>query len=116
MIVLDSMNAHFSYMEVVSHWNPQSQRFAGGDALITYLDEGWEIEPDVFYEEFGQAGGRQVVVYYFELRRGGQTVRMPVISNPYVERMVQALPVRLVSVARASHEPYSGQPLLARHA
>ena len=109
MVVLDAMNAHFSYMEVVSHWSPVSQRFAGGDALITYLAEGWEIGPEVLYEEFGQTGGRKVVVYYFELQRGKQTVRMPVIGNPYVERLVQVLHIKLVSAARA-------QQLAARHA
>ncbi len=110
MVVLDAMNAHFSYMEVVSHWSPLSQRFAGGDALITYLAEGWEVGPEIRYEEFGQAGGRKVVVYYFDLRRDKQSVYMPVISNPYVERLVQVLHLRLVSTARAS------QQLAVRHA
>lgn len=113
MVVLDSMNAHFSYMDAVTHWCPRSQRFTGGDALITCLDKGWEIEPEVFYEEYGQTGGRQIVVYYFELHRDNETVRMPVVNNPYVERLIHALNLKLIPAARANRA--SQLPVL-RHA
>ncbi len=116
MVVLDSSNAHFSYMDVVSHWCPRSQRFTGGDALLTYLDEGWKIEPEAFYEEFGQTGGRRVIVYYFELSRGEETVRMPVISNPFVERLIHALDLKVYPAARVNRDRRIARLPLARHA
>ncbi|MGQ9889854.1 MAG: hypothetical protein ACUVSX_15420 [Aggregatilineales bacterium] len=116
MVVLDSSNAHFSYMDVVSHWCPRSQRFTGGDALLTYLDEGWEIKPEAFYEEFGQTGGRRVTVYYFELRRGEETARMPVISNPFVEHLIHALDLKMCPVGRVNRDRRAARPPLARQA
>jgi len=116
MMVLDGSDAHFAYMDVVTHWCPQSQPFAGGDALITYIDDGWEIGSQVFYEEFEHRGGRQVVVYYFEMHRGNQIVRMPVINNPYVTRLVQVLNVDVVPTARANRERRVSQQALVRHA
>lgn len=116
MVVFDSSNAHFSYMDVVSHWCPRSQRFTGGDAFLTYLDEGWEVGPEVFYEEFGQTGGRRVIVYYFELTRNGETLRMPVISNPFVERVIHALNLKVTPAVRTSRDRRAAQLPLARHA
>lgn len=113
MAILDSSNAHFAYLDVITHWCPQSQRFAGGDALLTYLDEGWEIGTKVFYEEFGQTGGRQIVVYYFELHRDNQTIRMPVITNPYVLRLVQNMSLDIVPTARANRDRHTRQSQLA---
>ncbi|MBN8621384.1 MAG: hypothetical protein J0L63_20890, partial [Anaerolineae bacterium] len=74
----------------------------GGDALCTALDEGWQIEDVVGYEEYEHIGARGTCVYYFELKRGDEQMTMPVIGNPYVGRLVSIMAFKLVPVtARA---------------
>jgi hypothetical protein len=94
----DISNWHYAYMDFVRHWHPQSEPYTGGDALFTLLEEGWDIEPEVRYDESWLAGVRSVLVYYFTLRRGDETLVMPVIRNPYVNRIVREMPARLVAM------------------
>jgi len=62
--------------------------YAGGDALLTAMSKGWTVKSPVYEEEFWLAGLRLVVVLHFEMTRNGQTMKMPVISNPFVRRLV----------------------------
>jgi hypothetical protein len=98
MATFDATNSHFEYMDVTCHWSAASQKYAGGDALITFLHDGWEMSETVFCEEYWHAGGRLVVIYYFELEREGETLAIPVLGNPFVHRMVNSLPVHLMPV------------------
>ena len=89
MITFDSSNAHFEYMDVVRHWSPTSENFAGGDVIVTLLTgEGWKIGETIFCEEYWCAGSRLVTIYHMELHRSGETMTVPVLANPYVRRMV----------------------------
>lgn len=99
MVTFDASNSHFEYMDVTRHWSPNSQKYAGGDALITFLSSDWALQEIVFYEEHWLAGGRVVTVYYFELKRNGEELIMPVLVNPYVNRMVISLPLQLKPLA-----------------
>jgi hypothetical protein len=96
MVTFDATNSHFEYMDVTCHWSADSQKYAGGDALITFLHNGWKMDETVFFEEYWHAGGRLVMIYYFELERDGETLSMPVLGNPFVNRMVKSLPVQLI--------------------
>jgi hypothetical protein len=73
------------------HWDHLSQRFGGGDSLATAFVEGWEIHEPVAQRTYWCGGARQVCVYAFELRRGTETMFMPVVGNPYVDRLVQEM-------------------------
>jgi hypothetical protein len=91
-------NLHYAYMDMVRHWHPGSEPYAGGDALFTALENGWDVSTTVRYEEYWHTGMRFVLVYYFELTRGDERMVMPVIRNPYVNRLVREMPAELVPV------------------
>lgn len=90
-------NFHYGYAHLVRHWHAESERFTGGDALFTALDDGWDIDDTVHYEEHWNSGSQVVVVYYFQLKRGGERMTMPVITNPFVRRMLKDMQAKLVS-------------------
>jgi hypothetical protein len=89
-------NYHVSYPDVYRHWSSQCEQYAGGDALLTLLRSDWEISGALYYEEHWLAGMRLVTVYHVLLTRGEETMSIPVISNPFVRRMIRLenLPVR----------------------
>ncbi|MDZ4766338.1 MAG: hypothetical protein SGI73_17490 [Chloroflexota bacterium] len=87
---MDSMNLHAHYPDVIKHWSVVSERFAGGDALLTKLRKGWDIDGAVYAEEFWHAGTRPVTVYHFMLTRGDEQIVMPVVTTPYVRRMISS--------------------------
>lgn len=91
-------NWHYAYMDLIRHWHPESEPYTGGDALFTALENGWDMSDEVKYEEHWHSGARAVLVYYFELKRGDETVVMPVLRNPYVNRIVREMPAKLVPV------------------
>lgn len=98
MVTFDALNAHFDYLDLSRHWCIRSEKYAGGDALITRLNEGWQIRDDVYEETFWHAGSRLVTIYHFELEFKGEVETMPVLANPYVHRLVQKLPLRVLPI------------------
>jgi hypothetical protein len=82
-------NFHMQYLDVTSqHWHPGSERFAGGDHLLTAVENGWEIDQCLLVTHW-YAGMRGVKVYNFSLKRGDQQMIMPVIDNPYIQRLIK---------------------------
>ncbi|MBZ0299551.1 MAG: hypothetical protein K8J31_07430 [Anaerolineae bacterium] len=94
-------NHRFStlYADLPRHWCPQSQRFAGGDALLTYLNDGWEIQDNIYYEEYWHGGARRVLIFYFVLARKNECVTMRVLGNPMVDRLLNQLRLRVIPTA-----------------
>ncbi len=94
---------HFAYQDLYRHWHADSERYTGGDALNTALDEGWTINDVVGFQEIHHMGARGTVIYHFELVRGeAEAVTMPVVGNPYVDRLVLIMQLKLVPLAKAS--------------
>lgn len=93
-------NFHVDYLDVTQHWSPTSEAYAGGDGLITALYNGWSMDRLVKAEQKWFAGMRSVMVYYCSLERNGQTMTMPVLNNPYVDRMLLKLDAEVVPVKR----------------
>lgn len=82
-------NFHVQYMDVTSqHWHPKSEHYAGGDNLITAIEHGWSIDKCKLVQHW-YAGMRSVKIYEFSLQRGDDSMLMPVINNPYVERYIK---------------------------
>ncbi len=81
------------------HWCPRSEAFAGGDCLVAALYAGWSVYETVCCAMFTDASrfgvSRQIVVYYFKLSRGDETMTMPVISNPFIRRLITDSPLVL---------------------
>lgn len=86
---------HHSYMDFVRHWHAASERYAGGDALFTALDNGWEAQMIVGVEERLHMGGRTTCIFHFMLKLGDEEMVMPVTCNPYVERLLDTMEFKL---------------------
>jgi hypothetical protein len=78
------------------HWHAQSQTYAGGDSLVTALHLGWIIGSIVLLEDHMHGGKRCAPIYYFELTREEASLVMPVIANPFVERLIVASALRVI--------------------
>lgn len=84
---MDNKNYHVQYLDVTSqYWNPR-EGYAGGDHLLTALNAGWDVvtckEQPIWF-----TGARCVLLYHFTLARGTETMMMPVVNNPYVDRFI----------------------------
>ena len=88
-MIQDSSNSHSQYPDFSRHWCDTSERFAGGDALLTAMNRNWEVEPTCYEEHVWHAGTRLVTIYHFTLHNEGETLLMPVVANPYVQRVVR---------------------------
>ncbi len=89
------------FIDTYRHWHPQSEPYAGGDALATALFMGWKSKNIVLLEHHWLGGSRRINIYHFELLHGDQSVAMPVISNPYVERLIVEQGLRVVHLSRS---------------
>jgi hypothetical protein len=85
----NASNFHVSYPDVYRYWSHGCEAYAGGDALLTILREGWDAGDTAYVEDFWHSGARLVVVYHFDLTRGDQTLSLPVLSNPFVRRLLR---------------------------
>lgn len=97
------------YPEFRRHWSASSETFAGGDALLTSLNQGWATNGTVHAQIHWLTSARSVVVYIFELHRGGEKLTMPVIGNPFVDRFIreQKLVVKEAAAVAPRVEPTS---------
>jgi hypothetical protein len=86
---------------IYRHWHGQSEKFAGGDCLATAIFLGWHFNPVVLVDTYWHFGTRQVHVYHFELLRDNDTMSMPVLGNPYVDRMIAEHRLSAVPVDRS---------------
>lgn len=89
MVVNDARNFHLEYQPVTTqHWNEKSEVFAGGDHLMTAIASGWDIEKCLeIRHDFAVA--RSVTVFQFTLVKDDSIQKMPVISNPYIQRFIR---------------------------
>jgi len=89
----------YTYADTYRHWCPLSEPYTGVDALISALREGWVINGTAYCQEFWRGGSRPVAVYYFELINDNDVVTMPVITNPYLPRIIDHYNVRIINAA-----------------
>lgn len=101
------INWHTTYPVFSRHWHGGSEKFAGGDALLTALDDNWEVAEVCYQEEFWHAGTRLVTVYHFELVREDERVDMPVITTPYVRRIIQEQKFKVKPIAERGDKVHS---------
>lgn len=83
------------------HWHPKSERFAGGDCLATALMMGWTLQVPIIMDIYWCAGARQVNVYHCHLVREDQHLHMPVLGNPFMDRLIHHMNLPVI----ASEEP-----------
>lgn len=105
---MDNKNYHVQYLDVTSqYWTPRAG-YAGGDHLLTALQNGWEIV-DCVEEQVWYAGARCVSVYHFTLQRKDEKMVMPVVNNPYVDRFISQSQLKV----RRKIEPAAGEQATA---
>jgi hypothetical protein len=80
------------------HWSPISEKYSGGDTLLTAVEDGWRIKGVIFRQEFWLAGVRRVCVFHVDLERDGQTEKMLVVHNPYVIRYLLDMGAQVVQI------------------
>lgn len=82
--------------EGARHWSP-TEAYAPTTVLLRMLSDGWQVAEPVEATPYWYSGGRRVDVYTFSLRRGDERLRVPVLGNPVVLRLIdeQQIPVVL---------------------
>ncbi|MCU0495713.1 MAG: hypothetical protein MUF87_00015 [Anaerolineae bacterium] len=88
MLNHNQINYHVEYMDVSQHWCPVSEKYAGGDCLITALSKGWQMNDVIQTETRWFAGMRSINIYHIELHRNGEQMIMPVLDNPYIDKLL----------------------------
>ena len=83
------------------HWHSKSERFAGGDCLATALIQGWVLKVPIVMDVYWCMGSRQVNVYHCDLVRDEERMHMPVLGNPYMDRLIQDMQLPVI----VSEEP-----------
>ena len=86
MAEIRSADFHVDYSEMHRHWDARSERYAGADALITAISNGWKLLEPIFEQEFWHSGMRRIAVYHATLERDDQRVIMPILVNPFISR------------------------------
>ena len=92
------------FLEDVSfyrHWHSKSERFAGGDCLASALMTGWTLKVPIVMDVYWCMGSRQVNVYHCDLVRDEERMHMPVLGNPYMDRLVHQMQLPVI----VSEEP-----------
>lgn len=98
-------NFHYAYIDMIRHYHPESEKYTGADALFTAVENNWEIEDTVRYETHWLMGGRNVVVYYFDLTLGNEKMTMPILTTPYITRVLGEMKLKLIELAEKHTQP-----------
>ncbi|MCY4146484.1 MAG: hypothetical protein OXE95_13955 [Chloroflexi bacterium] len=94
--------SHKQYPDILQHWSYSSERYAGGDNLLTAISRGWVIDPQVRRRRHWFAGMRCIEIYHFTIRRADVVADMAVLGNPYVTRFLASHPYDLVEADTAA--------------
>lgn len=78
------------------HWDPTSEVFASTSHLLSAILRGWVVNTAVIRRAYHFGGGRHTYLYYFELKRRGEYMTMPVVDNPSVMRLIALNPFEVV--------------------
>ncbi len=69
------------------HWHESSEKYTGGDRLVSLLQAGWTIHL-VECQEYPLTGGRIALIYLFNLKIETASIKMSVIANPFVDQLI----------------------------
>lgn len=81
---------------IFCHWCGKSQTYAGGDALITLLHQGYHIEGQVLRQVVHFQGNRHSEVFHFRLEQDNvKPINISVLHNPFVMRLILRLKLKV---------------------
>ena len=93
----NQQDLHIQHQDITSqHWSYSSERYAGGDNLLTAVARGWTIDNKVTLRRHWFAGMRCIEIFHFTIRRDEVVADMAVVGNPYVYRYLATQPYELV--------------------
>lgn len=104
--------------DLTCHWCPLSQRYAGVDALLRYLDRGWKVQGDIGFDEHWFGDSRRILVYRFILTKRNSSVTMHVVWNPVLELLLirffrgEASPKKQISRLASRTEEQASLPAI----
>jgi hypothetical protein len=88
MTINNPKGTHEFYTSTDRHWHAGSEAYTGGDSLLTALRNGWQLLNLAYEQMLEVRGGRSVAVLYFHLVQGSDRIVMPILVNPFVERLL----------------------------
>ena len=88
MTINNPQGMHEYYTATDRHWHAGSEPYTGGDSLLTAIRNGWNLLNLAYEHKMELRGGRTVCVYYFQLIRSSERIVMPVVENPFIERLL----------------------------
>lgn len=105
MTIYNPEGTHEKYTQTDRHWCPQSEKtYTGADSLLTAQRNGWRLLGIAYRQDILLRGSRYTTLYYFKLFKDGKRVIMPVLSNPFVARMVKQQRIRVESLPQQQAE------------
>lgn len=96
MSIYNPHGTHNFYTENNRHFAPRSEIYTGADSLITAQRNGWRLINIAYEESVQMRGGRYTSLYYFKLVRDSEKMVMPIVANPFIERMLMRLKILLL--------------------
>jgi len=102
MTIYNPERLHDKYIDTNRHFSPNSEYYTGADSLLTAQRRGWRLVNIAYEDQIMMRGGRYTTLYYFKLIRANEKMIMPILSNPFVLRMleVRRMIVRSLPVSR----------------
>ena len=88
MTINNPKGTHEFYTSTDRHWHAGSEAYTGGDSLITAMRNGWQLLNLAYEQSVEVRGGRSVAVLHFQLVQGSDRIVMPILTNPFVERLL----------------------------
>ena len=96
MSVYHPDGTHEPYTRTNRHWCAKSETYyTGADSLLTAQRMGWQLTDIIYYEDVRFAGNRFTTVYHVVLRRNQERRVMPVLCNPFMQRLVEQPHIQL---------------------
>jgi hypothetical protein len=120
MTIYNPEGTHERYTMTDRHYCPYSESYTGADSLLTAQRNGWRLVGLAYREDILLRGSRHTAVYYFKLQRGSEQMVMPILSNPFVMRMVRQYNIHVLPYSRthkdAAEETVEAPQVLYAHA
>ncbi|MEM9951363.1 MAG: hypothetical protein AAF846_07180 [Chloroflexota bacterium] len=111
MTIYNPQGTHDKYTEVDRHFDPKSEVYTGADSLITAQRNGWKLVNIAYEERVTMRSGRYATLYYFKLTRSDNKMIMPIIANPFIERMLISRRMLIKSLTERANQEIIGQTI-----
>jgi len=90
---------NFTVYERLFHryWSAACQPYATGDALLTLIDQHWQLT-SVSSELHAMSSGRYTMVHTFTLVQASAILRVPIVETPFIRKLAQTVAYRRTRV------------------